>query len=102
MRFVLPLIVLVFALTGCDPGPAAGESCSNKLRQIDGAKQMWADEHHKMTNDIPTWEDLRGYLKTAPLTCPNGGTYTLGRIDELPTCSIPKDTDYWKKNMEGR
>jgi hypothetical protein len=105
MKCIFPIAALLLVLTGCgkeEPGPAASESCYNKLRQIDGAKQAWADEHHKTTNDTPTWEDLRGYLKTVPFTCPNGGTYTLGQIGELPTCSIPEDTAYWRKHMEGK
>ena len=102
MRFTLSLILLVPLLAGCGPGPAASESCVSKLRQIDGAKEYWAEQNHKATNDAPTWEDLRSYMKSVPLVCPNGGTYTLGRVDELPTCSIPKDTDYWKKSMGGK
>src|SRR5436190_23764063 len=60
------------------------------LREIDGAKQQWALEHSKATNDIPTWADLVGpdlYMRQKPI-CPQGGTYTLGRVDEYPRCSI--------------
>jgi hypothetical protein len=51
MKFTLSLILLVPLLAGCGPGPAAGESCVSKLRQIDGAKQYWAEQNHKATND---------------------------------------------------
>src|SRR5215471_2882162 len=73
-------------------------SCINNLRQICMAKEQWAKESHKTTNDAPTWDDLRGYLKPKPWKCPNGGTYTIGRIGELPICSIPKDTAYWREH----
>ena len=73
-------------------------ACIINLRQIDAAKEIWADEHHRITNDIPTWDDLRDYLKPLPMKCPNGGTYTIGRIGELPICSIPKDTSYWREH----
>ena len=78
--------------------PPGGQkpSCINNLRQIKGAEDQWAVDQHKTTNDAPTWDDLRDYFKSVPPKCPNGGTYTLGRIGELPTCSIAKDTDYWK------
>lgn len=76
-------------------------SCVNLLRQIEGAKDYWQAEQHKSTNDTPTWEDLRAYLRKVPLVCPNGGTYTIGRIGELPTCSIAKDTEYWTTNHPG-
>jgi len=61
--------------------------CINNLRQIDGAKQQWTLENHKTTNDAPVWEDVRPYLRIE-ISCPQGGTYTLGRVDEPPRCSI--------------
>lgn len=63
-------------------------SCINHLRQLDAATQTWAVEYHKTTNDIPSWEILRPYLKGDGLVCPQGGKYTLERIDKPPTCSI--------------
>jgi hypothetical protein len=71
--------------------------CVNRLIQIDAAKQEWALEHNKTTNDAPTWDDLYPYLSSSftnewftngmPV-CPEGGTYTLGRVGVHPTCSI--------------
>ena len=66
--------------------------CVNYLWEIDAGKREWALEQHKTTNDTPTWEDLRPYLKNSPYTCPNGGIYTIGRVGEMPTCSISNDT----------
>jgi hypothetical protein len=48
---------------------------------------------HKTTNDIPTWGDLHDYLERQGVTngmpiCPNGGTYTLGKIGDPAKCSI--------------
>ena len=73
-------------------------ACTNNLRLIDSAKQMWAREKQKSVNDPkPTWEDLSDYLgrgagnKTL-LKCPCGGTYTIGRLDESARCSLsPED-----------
>ena len=76
-------------------------SCINLLSQIEGAKDQWMTEHHKATNDTPTWADLRPYLKlaaAAPLQCPNGGVYTIGRVGEPPSCSIARDAEYWRTN----
>ena len=68
----------------------ASNSCINILRQIDGATQQWAMEKHMTTNDIPSWEDVRFYLKDPQVpACPQGGTYTLGRLDTPPRCSYP-------------
>jgi hypothetical protein len=63
--------------------------CINNLRQIVSAKDQWALENSKTTNNIPTWDDIRPYLyKSQILTCPQGGTYTIGRIGVPPACSI--------------
>jgi len=98
--FLLPLAL---AFCGCrSKSYAAYESCYAKLRQIDGAKQMWALEHHKTTNDVPSWVDLQDYLKYSPEKCPEGGTYSLGSIGELPHCSISTHDAYWRNNMAGR
>jgi hypothetical protein len=66
--------------------------CINNLRVIDGAKIEWALEKHKTTNDVPTWADLRPYIlnrypDSIPV-CPWGGTYVIGKVGELPTCSF--------------
>jgi competence protein ComGC len=65
-------------------------ACINNLRQIDAAKNEWALENNKTTNDIPTTQDLNQYIKGgfASLHCPAGGTYTIGRVGETPTCSL--------------
>ena len=63
-------------------------ACINNLRQIDGAKNEWALEKGKKAGDVPTKEDLLPYLRSWPV-CPQGGTYTIGAVNEKPTCSIP-------------
>jgi hypothetical protein len=73
-------------------GASASSSCINYLRQFDGAKQQWGLEHNKTTNDVPSWDDIRIYIKLTSSgelpKCPRGGTYTLGRIDESPRCTV--------------
>jgi len=66
-------------------------SCQENLTRIDGAKAMWALENNKSADAIPTWDDLvksdeTGYLDVKPV-CPVGGTYIIGRIDEVPRCT---------------
>jgi hypothetical protein len=72
---------------------AASNFCINNLQQIDAAKHNWAHERGKTTNDVPTWDDIRPFLgygtNVTKLVCPDGGTYTIGRIDESPRCSVP-------------
>ena len=73
-------------------------SCINILRQIDAAKYQWMTDNHKTTNDTPRWEDLSPYFhkQKVPLICPNEGIYTIGKVGELPICSIAYHTEYWK------
>ena len=54
-------------------------SCIANLKQIEGAKSVWALEHEKKNEDLPSWIDLVGparYLQEMP-RCPAGGAYTL-------------------------
>jgi hypothetical protein len=89
----LLLVPLLAALVvGCRrQDPFAGNSCVNRLRMIDGAKQTWMSEHHKTTNDAVAWSDIAAYLPGQGMmpTCPAGGTYTLGKLGEPPRCSLP-------------
>lgn len=89
-----PLIAVLLALAACGPRRPCENACINNLRQLDGAKQTWAAEERKTTNDVPTWDDLRGYMKFQ-LVCPQGGAYTIGRVGERPKCSIPQ---HWLPN----
>jgi hypothetical protein len=86
---LLPVLVLA----GCT---RAEENCIDNLRQIAGAKRSWMLERNKATNDVVAWDDIRPYFKEVPPTCPSGGTYTVGRVGELPACSIPAHNAYWK------
>lgn len=73
--------------------PPSYDACVNKLREIDGAKQQWAMEHHASGSAVPTWSDLAPYLKHNGSTvafphCPDGGVYMIGAISNAPTCSL--------------
>jgi hypothetical protein len=102
--FGMPIICLLVAIVIPNLARSrvvtAADSCINRLRQIDAAKAQWTLAHHKTTNDTPTWADLRSYFSRArlPLECPDGGVYTIGRVDELPSCSIARHTEYWRTN----
>lgn len=73
---------------------AFARTCSNNLRIIEAAKQVWGVENGKKPTDVPTESDLVGpnlYLKQMPV-CPAGGVYSINSIGEYPTCSIPDHT----------
>jgi uncharacterized protein with HEPN domain len=67
--------------------------CRSNLKVIGEAKASWAHEHHKSTNDLPTWSDLlgtNGYIRGSQPLCRSGGTYTIGRVGAQARCSIPE------------
>ena len=60
--------------------------CKACLKQIQGAKTMWATA----TNDTPTWADLVGpdrYL-VGQLHCSRAGNYNIGPVGQTSNCSI--------------
>ena len=65
-------------------------SCVANIKQIQGAKATWAMERNQPPTAVPTEADLfgpSGYIRMTNV-CPQGGTYRLGTVDELPTCSL--------------
>src|SRR5438874_9748604 len=53
---------------------AQKNACISNLRQIDGAKQMWATENRKTDTDVPSEADVASYLKGNVMpTCPGTG-----------------------------
>lgn len=66
------------------------KACQHNLKQILGSKERWAMDTQKGNDDTPGMSDLvvpGVYLKNTPL-CPAGGTYSIGSLGELPSCSI--------------
>jgi hypothetical protein len=84
-----------------EPWTSPANACINNLRQIDNAKNQWALEHNAKSNDIITINDIRPYIERERNNsfikldakgnfpkCPSGGTYTIGKVGEPPTCSL--------------
>ena len=65
-------------------------ACINNLRQIDGAKEQWALENQKTNGEPVVVAEVNAYIKGGAPTCPEGGTFTYGVVDEMPRCSIGK------------
>jgi hypothetical protein len=80
--------ILQFGISDC--GRRQENSCIANLKIIEGAKATWALESEKLPEDIPLPEDLYGVTKYFPAApdCPDGGIYTLGRVDQKPMCSL--------------
>jgi hypothetical protein len=67
------------------------EVCLANLKQIEGAKGVWALEDLREANRVPTWSDLitTNYIPAKPV-CPLGGIYTIGGLDKNAQCTIPE------------
>ena len=62
-----------------------------RSKAIEGAKMVWSLNAKKGDADVPSDNDLFGAtkeIKDKP-NCPGNGTYTLGAVQDRPTCSIP-------------
>lgn len=72
----------------------SANACMNYLHEIDAAKNERALKNGKKTEDACTEADIRPYVKLDANgnfpRCPDGGVYTIGKIDENPTCSLGK------------
>lgn len=78
-------------------------ACVNNLRWIQTAKQRWAEVYHKAPTDKPTESDLFSESNSVAFsngtqyppqafihmpTCPAGGTYIIGAVNEESSCSM--------------
>lgn len=67
---------------------ASARACQATLKSIYYAKQVWSMDRAGSPAKDPAWEDLvPKYIHEKP-KCLSGGTYILGSMNELPTCSI--------------
>lgn len=80
---------------------AQTQVCRANLQTIQQSKEHWAFEETESGSAVPTGADLVPFLQ-APIAgsnavdsdfsnyvkCPGGGTYTIGAVDELPSCSV--------------
>ncbi len=70
---------------------ARRSACIANLKQIDGAKQIWALEEESSDTATPGWGDLTpDYLKKTP-SCPGDGDYTINAVSADPVCSLSPD-----------
>ena len=90
------MLVLVAAGCGCKEEATYAKRlmCVSNLKEISRAKQAWAKEQNKTTNDVPVLADLTNHMKgvqvnlKSVIVCPSGGTYTVGPVGKNPTCSV--------------
>ncbi|MFH1877569.1 MAG: prepilin-type N-terminal cleavage/methylation domain-containing protein [Candidatus Omnitrophota bacterium] len=66
---------------------AQKNACIANLKQLEGAKTLWALDTSAANNATPGMDDLVSeYIKTTP-TCPTGASYTINNIQTNPACN---------------
>ncbi len=87
--FTLPCAsIALMKSSGNHSDPRA--ACIHNLRQLMGAKEVWALENNRKPGTATKWVDIvgaDGCMKTRP-ECPTGGMYTLGNVEQPPRCSL--------------
>lgn len=64
------------------------ESCRNRLQQIYLAKRILALDHGLTSGQEVPAKLLSEQFPNGVPSCPSGGVYTIGRIDEPDSCSF--------------
>ena len=88
--FAIPTRFYMSQTTGRRTSPR--NACINNLRRIDGAKEQWALENHIESGALAIPKEVNAYIKGGGPKCPDGGSYTYGKVDEPPRCSIKEHT----------
>lgn len=85
MVALLGLAVLVLPTFIRARNTSASNACVNNLLGIAGAKETWALENHKTTNDVVSWNDIRPYLRhPKALQCPTAAHILQGGLGNRP------------------
>ena len=84
--------LLFLFLIGSSSGPhsiiSVRNICVNQLREIDGAKEQWAEVNGKKTGEDVDVRGVAEFLRAKKIPeCPKGGAYSIGKVDEEPRCS---------------
>jgi hypothetical protein len=94
---------LILACSGCGKQESkeslaqrATVACAGRLNGFVIVKKRWAQDHSAALTDTPTLDDLAPYFRRGLRECPEGGTYTIGAVGELPQCSIAAHNEYFK------
>lgn len=93
------LIILVVLLLPALPHQhsAQSDACVNNLRQIQFAKEYFAEAHGYMTNAVISFNRVltpdqlsTNYIGGGfqGLRCPQKGIYSINRLSEVPTCDF--------------
>lgn len=94
-------VLLAIAIPGFQKARtnARAKACQGNLKQIYSAKERWAMDNHKSPTDTPLQGELVPYYTHSVPVCPAAGTYTIGQLSEIPTCSIGGVRGEWDAHV---
>jgi prepilin-type N-terminal cleavage/methylation domain-containing protein len=103
------IVVMIIGLLAMMAVPAISGSLAtsrynailNNLRVIDHQKQLWAADHKKGDNDVPTESDLGPYFNNGsfPATI-MGETYNINSVGTPPTATLTSRLKMPKMTIE--
>ena len=106
MSKLLAVSLLLMSLCGCGkkentnaPADDVTMTCANNLNQIDNAKKRWVEQSGAALTATPTEQDLDPWFRRGMPKCPGGGTYTIGAVSELPSCSIAGHNEFFRSHL---
>ena len=65
--------------------------CQSNLRLIEHAKEVLAIKDNLAVTSTPATSDINTYITDGAPSCPEGGIYTYGAVNEDPKCTIGGD-----------
>ena len=93
---LIPFIIGSFIILGAIAAPnfsnmrkdSQKTACHAQLKQIDGSKEMWANQNRRADGDTPSERQLGVYFKDGMPSCPGGGSYSIAPVGTDATCSV--------------
>jgi prepilin-type N-terminal cleavage/methylation domain-containing protein len=62
--------------------------CISTLKELDGAKELWAMQYHKVVGDTPAMTDLQPDFLNRYAPCPAGGVQSINAVGTPASCTI--------------
>jgi hypothetical protein len=72
-------------------GPSKTSTIINNLRQLDGAVQAWAYEHHQPDTAFARKQDVAPYLHNGWVVSVAGEHYTIGSVTQSPQAELTRE-----------
>jgi hypothetical protein len=87
------IVLAAFWCAGAETADDHSKTCTANLRLIDSAKEQWAMAKNKSAREQVNVDEASAYITShiTSLKCPSKGRYSVGLVDDNPTCSVHGD-----------